>query len=193
MASAEALPQEVLEAVAQQIGERLSGASQQALSSGEGLEIAESFPIWAMGLAATVDPGVDLGRSAYPTGYWHHQIRHGARAIEFAKSRSTGPRAEDWRVEEIVTSPIAEKIDSAVRWLDDNVRDDGLVRLLVVPAYFIHALWIESPGGSRILLVDRPDSLSALAYNHLYPARDFFQLLARQQHVVGVPPEQANR
>ena len=193
MASAEALSADVLKVIADQIGERLTGHSQRALSSGQALEIAESFPIWMIGLSATADPAVSLQLSAEPTGYWHHQIHHNRQPVEFAKSRSTGPNAKDWRVEEIVTSQIAARVDAAIRWLDNNLHSEDVVRLLVIPAYFVQAFWIVEALGNRILLIDRPASLSMLEYERLYPEREFFKVLSQQPHVVGIPPEQPGR
>jgi hypothetical protein len=46
------------------------------------------------------------------------------------------------KVVEIAKSPIAEKIDEAVEWIDQNAKGDPLVRLLMIPSYFLTAFWL---------------------------------------------------
>lgn len=191
MASVQPLPAEVLDFVAKQIGTRLSERATRAIKSGEPIEIGESFPIWMVGVSSLNEESLE--ESAFHTGYWHHQIRHGDRVLEFAKSRPLGPSADDWRLEEVVESPIAERIDRAIQWIDDTVREDEPVRLLVIPAYFVHAFWIGRDWYTRILLIDRPESLSGLEHDRLYSWPEFQHILSGQPHVVGIPPQEPAR
>ena len=55
MATVLALPPEVLSEIAQQIGNKLSKLGQIALSSGQKLEIGESFPVWMLPLSFATD------------------------------------------------------------------------------------------------------------------------------------------
>jgi len=187
MASSATLPKDVVEQIASQIGERLTGAAQQALSQSKGLTVAEAFPVWTLGLDATASADGQLSSLASATGYWHHQIRHGDDAIEYAKSRPLGPSSADWRLEEIVTSPIAKGIDDALKWIEANVRGDGEVRLLVVPAYFVHALWLLIDASDSIVIADMPRNGYGLQYNRLYAASEFVKILANSKYVTGLP------
>jgi hypothetical protein len=191
MASVQQLPEKVLEAIAEQIGMRLSESAERAIASGEPLELGESFPIWMIGLSSLMEEAIEA--SAVHTGYWHHQIRHGQRVAEFAKSRPLGPGTADWRVEEVVESPIAEKVDRAIQWIDDTVHEDEPVRLLVIPAYFVHAFWIGRGWDSRLLLIDAPHSLGDLGHDRLYSWPEFRHILLQQPHVVGIPPQEPAR
>ena len=190
MAQVEQLPQDVLAEVARQIGARLTPTAQAAVGRGLALEIAESFPVYMLPLEATTWPAADLAALAVPTGLWHHQLRHGQDVQEFARSMPTGPRAEDWRVEEISASPIAQSIDGAAQWLDARVRSRATVRLLVVPAFQTHAFWLFEPDRSQIVVVDRPEAYAALEYRRVYPAADFIEILRRLPHSAGLPRRQ---
>jgi hypothetical protein len=187
MAQVEELPADVLAAIAAQIGARLSEPAKNAMSRGMPVEIAESFPVYMLPLDATTQADLDISALAVPTGLWHHQVRHGQAAQEFARSLPTGPRAEDWRLEEYSYSPIARSIDAAAQWLDANVTSDASVRLLIVPAYYMHAFWLFESTGSRIVVIDRPQIYGALEYQRLYPAPDFLALLRQLPHSAGMP------
>jgi hypothetical protein len=188
MATAPVLGSDTLSVIADQLANRLTEAGLQALNAGKPMEIGESFPIWMIGMTSTVNPEIAL-RAATPTGYWHHQIRHAGQATEFAKSRPLGPGPRDWMVEEIVTSRIAERVDSAITVLDREVPGDEQIRLLVFPAYFLHAFWIGSGPDSRLLLIDRPEYITDLEYGQVYGFNDFVQRLSRHPHIIGAPPE----
>jgi len=188
MATAPVLGTDTLSAIAEQLANRLTEAGQLALDAGKPMEIGESFPIWVIGLAPAADAGLAF-RSATATGYWHHQIRHAGEATEFAKSRPLGPGPRDWMVEEIVTSRIAERVDAAITVLDREVPGDEQVRMLVIPAYFVHAFWIGSGTKTRLLLIDKPEYLAGLEYGQVYNFDEFLQRLSQQPHVVGIPPE----
>lgn len=187
MAKAPVLESDTLSAIADQLADRLTEAGQHAVNTGKPMEIGESFPIWMLGVASTADPELAL-QSAIPTGYWHHQIRHGGEAKEFAKSRPLGPGPRDWKVEEIVTSPIAERVDAAITVVDREAAGDEQVRILVIPAYFVHAFWIGSGSDSRVLLIHRPESVTGLEYNQIYSFYEFLQRLSRESYVIGIPP-----
>lgn len=187
MATLSVLPKSVLEHIASQIGERLTNAAQHALSQNKGLALSESFPVWLLGLDATANSDAELSALARATGYWHHQIRHGGDAVEFAKSRPIGPNTADWQIEEIVTSPVAKRIDDALEWIEANVKGDGEVRLLVVPAFFIHALWLSVGASDAIVIADMPRADDGLQYERIYNANDFLRLLGSRKHVTGLP------
>ena len=71
--------------------------------------------------------------------------------------------------------------------VDQNVTGDPLVRLLVVPAYFLHTFWLEGDDGGKILVVHKPDQYTQLQYETLYTPREFLELLAQLPYVAGIP------
>jgi|HubBroStandDraft_2_1064218.scaffolds.fasta_scaffold741336_1 hypothetical protein len=189
MAHAPPIPADALAYLAQQLADRPSPRATQILAARQSVGIAESFPVFALGLDATSDPSRPLQDIATPTGMWHHQLRHGPLAHEFARSVVNGPSATDWKISEVVSSDSSEKIDDAIGWIDANVPGDPVARLLVAPAYYLTAFWLEDPNGSQIVVADRPEQYSMLEFHHLYTAQEFLQLLSEAPHARGVPEQ----
>jgi hypothetical protein len=189
MAHAPPIPADALAYLAQQLADRPSPRATQTLAARQSVGIAESCPVFALGLDATSDPSRPLQDIATPTGMWHHQLRHGPLAHEFARSVVNGPSATDWKISEVVSSDSSEKIDDAIGWIDANVPGDPVARLLVAPAYYLTAFWLEDPNGSQIVVADRPEQYSMLEFHHLYTAQEFLQLLSEAPHARGVPEQ----
>jgi hypothetical protein len=189
MAHAPPIPADALAYLAQQLADRPSPRATQTLAARQSVGIAESFPVFALGLDATSDPSRPLQDIATPTGMWHHQLRHGPLAHEFARSVVNGPSATDWKISEVVSSDSSEKIDDAIGWIDANVPGDPVARLLVAPAYYLTAFWLEDPNGSQIVVADRPEQYSMLEFHHLNTAQEFLQLLSEAPHARGVPEQ----
>ena len=72
-------------------------------------------------------------------------------------------------------------------WIDEKVYDDPLVRLLIVPAYYVHALWLKKDDRSQLLIVDKPQQYRRLEQNYLFSSKDFLQALASEPHASGSP------
>jgi hypothetical protein len=184
MAHTDAFPSDVLKSVAARIGPRLlmpPGAPPA--------QLRETFSVWALGLDATTRPGEPIAKLAKPTGRWHHQVSIGNQVRTFARSMPLGPTAADWTVSQITPdSPIAEAIDRAIDWVDKNVQGDPLVKLLIVPSYYLHAFWLKTDGADQILVVHKPDQYTRLKYESLYTPKEFLELLAREPHATGIPP-----
>ncbi len=183
MAHADPFPNDILKSVAEQIGPRLllpPGAPPA--------QLRETFSVWSLGLDATTRPKEPIAKLAQPTGRWHHQVSIGNRARAFARSMPLGPAAADWSVSQITPdSPIAEAIDKAIDWVDQNVPGDPLVKLLVVPAYYLHAFWLKTDDADQVLVVHKPDQYTRLKYETLYTPRKFLELLAQEPHASGIP------
>ena len=198
MAHAQPLPSAALEHIARQIGERLAAPLPTTVANvhpampapGAALSIAESFPIWSLGADAVRRYDEPFGLLARQTGVWHHQLRQGPGAAHIAKSVSKGPDPNDWHVVELAASPLGDKMEKAIEWIDGNVGGDPLARLLAAPAYFVTAFWLEEAGRDDIVVVDMPPSFTRLRYERIYPAREFLQLLSQEERVQGVPPQQ---
>src|SRR5438270_4194137 len=134
MAHSDPLPQSVLDILVIEIGRRiepvlnlpLQGVEPSLEWKSQPVQLAEHFAVWMIGLDNLSRVQKDIGELAVQTGLWHHQVRVGGKATVFARSRPLGP--SDWSIEDVTKSPIAEKIDSAVDWIDSNVPGDPLVR-----------------------------------------------------------------
>jgi hypothetical protein len=179
------LPADVLDTVAAQVGAE-AGRSLGAAILQKSMELTESFSVWSLGADAVAKVHADLAQLAHNTGRWHHQIKIDGKADSFARSMPLGPDAADWSVREVFASDVARKIDEGIEWIDRNVPGDPLVRLLVVPAYHLHAFWLTEGGVSQVLVVDMPPGFSKLQPGKLYTSKEFLEALAQEQHVIGI-------
>ena len=118
---------------------------------------------------------------------WHHQVVIDGVASAFARSAVSDLGPDDISVVEIYSSEIATKIASGLAWAEEN--SHALVRLLILPGYMVHALWLHDNADEAVLIVDRPDSFENLALMHAYPEREFFELLRRLPNIEGVTRE----
>jgi hypothetical protein len=189
MLHAEPVPNpEAMQHVADEIGKRLSrlgGTRDFAIS--QPLVLGETLPVWVLGPRALQRGAESLDRLAQPTGLWHHQIMTGERSVAFARSMPLGPAPADWKVQEATASPIAGAIAHAIRWTERNVDHDAIARLLILPAYYLHALWLIGSHQGHIVIADRPAAYEALRLEHLYTTAEFLAAVAEQQPASGVP------
>lgn len=192
MAHSDTLPIDTAKAIASQVGQRLASVATPARLAAPagppGPDLGETFSVWVLGLDAVTRSHEDISKLAVQTGRWHHQIRYGGRPQAFARSVPTGPKPDDWAVTQLFESRVAERIDEAVDWVDQNVQGDPLVRLLIMPAYYLHAFWLVEPDQSQLLVVDMPDGYTRLKYKTLYDPKIFLDHLAQEQHAQGIPP-----
>ena len=186
MAHADALPSDVIDIVAAQIGAEAGKSLGAAVLQKKAIELTESFSVWMLGADAVMKSDTDLSQLAEQTGRWHHQIKLDGKAESFARSMPLGPDATSWTLREHFESEIAKKIDDAIEWIDQNVKGDPVVRLLIVPAYHLHAFWLKEEQTSNILIVDMPQGLTKLQYGKLYTSKGFLEALAQEQHIIGV-------
>jgi hypothetical protein len=186
MAHAESLSDDVLNVVAEQIGAMLPGVYDKEQLSGAGVEIGETFEVWVLGLDAVTQPLNDLKLSAHPRGLWH-QVRLNGQPQIFARSILLGVRPSSWRVVEVFQSTLAEKIDEAITWVDLNVPDDLLTRLLVVPAYQVHAFWLlPDQGPGQVLVIDSSARLARLqSPKRLLSETEFLEALCSERPIIG--------
>jgi len=165
---------------------RRGGAAPAAPAPAAPRELTESFAVWLLKEEAVTNPKQVLTKAAHETGRWHHQVIHGGQPASFARSMPLGPAPENWRVNDFFESPIAVKIDQAITWIDQNVHDDPLVRLLIAPSYHLHAFWLSKVGVDSILIADMPPSFRALQYEKLYTSEEFLLALGNEQHIIGI-------
>jgi hypothetical protein len=186
MAHSDVLPDDVIDNLAAQIGSEAGRTLGAAILQRKTIEMTESFSIWALGADLVTKVDVDLSQLARQTGRWHHQIKVDGKAESFARSMPLGPSATDWSVRELFESEISQKIDDAIDWIDQNVQGDPLVRLLIIPAYHLHAFWLLDGTLSQVLVVDMPPSFTKLQYGRLYSSREFLETLSQEQHIIGL-------
>ncbi|HYK02251.1 MAG TPA: hypothetical protein VE974_10875 [Thermoanaerobaculia bacterium] len=185
------LPENTRATIARQLAERLTPAAQILAMDGGRMALAEDFPISTLQLESVRSSQDNLAHMLHRTEYWHHQVRHGEVAREFATSTPIGPLESDWRVEGVFTSDIASQLDSVILWVDEAVKDDGLAELLYAPAYGLVALWWRPEAGNdvAVVVVDMPEVFTHLAYRHVYSGREFLERLRQEPFIQGTPEE----
>lgn len=182
-------PAAALTSIARQIGERRAPANALAAAPGAPLQIAESFPVWMLGLDALQGPPGRLRTLAKETGTWHHQITQGNQAKEFARSvPGTAPTGADWRLVELGNSPTAGRIGETIDWIDQYAPANPLVQFLFIPAYYLIAFWLEQSDKDQIVVVDKPARFENIHYLEIYDYERFRSLLLEVPRPQGVPP-----
>lgn len=186
MAKLDPLPASVSRGVADQLGRMLSApasATRAALNLAQSTRqaLAESLAVCTLTAEQVGRHDLTADEVMRPTGAWHHQVRTGERATHMASSVPAGFAEEALEVSRWVASPIAGKIDDAIAWVDANYPDDdATVRLLVAPAYLLHALMIIRGRRCDVVLVDQPAGRTRLKYERRYTLKQFIAALSKE-------------
>jgi hypothetical protein len=174
-----------LDDVAQEVGKRLPRLLGSALPPTTAVTITASFAVWNLS-SDRVEAGVsdDLDALAARTGRVHHQIAVDGQPLLYARSVLD----HDTRtVEEVTVSPTAKRIDAAIDWIDANVPEDDLARLLEAPAYHLLAIWLVGDGGKgRVLVVEAASRLADLVGLQLRPESELLRRLRAIEPVGGI-------
>lgn len=165
--------------VAKQIAICATHAARAAQLSEIPVHLAEEFEVWKLPAKASARPTTRLAKMAKPTGYWQHLVRHGGAAREIASSireKATGK----WKVHSLGSSILAEKLGEAIKWLDDNEHSDDVVRILLVPTFGLHALWLFCEENDRVLLFDTMKPVQGLAFERIYSGAEFLDAIFKE-------------
>ncbi|WP_172652937.1 hypothetical protein [Rhodococcus opacus] len=180
------LPQidnETLEVIARQLG-IVMPVGRLNISEADNPELGESMPIWMLPRNA-IYADIPLADSV-PTGEWHHQIYKQNEPRLYAHSKPVGPRMNDWQVTMAGESDAALEIDHALTAAEGLKYASGEVRLLVIPALFINALWIAGDN-SVFVPASVPDAFHKILvpYDEL-DAEAFISALRQISHIDGI-------
>lgn len=176
-----------LDDVAQEVGKRLPQLLGSELPPTTAVTITASFPVWNLS-SDRVEKGAgisdDLDALATRTGRLHHQIAVDGQPLLYARSVLD----HDTRtVEEVTVSPTAKRIDAAIDWIDANVPEDDLARLLEARAYHLLAIWLVGDGGKgRVLVVEAANRLEDLVARQLHPESELLRRLRAVEPVAGI-------
>lgn len=191
MVHTDSIPSKALVSIADQIGRRLPSILDAETLTGVEIELAETFQLWVVGaesVTRTNKYAPDLNGLAHQTNRWHHQITFNGEAKAIARSYCD-EGLEDCRLSELFMSPLAAKIQKAASWIDHGETPwrDCLVRLLVAPAYRMHALWLydELKRASQILVIDYPEEFRTLRFEKPVNAGEFLTALSHAPHIIG--------
>jgi len=143
-------------------------------------ELTESLAVCFLENQQVQNPPSDLSVLTQATGVWHHQIRTAGVASHFARSQQSGFVPDGVDVQQLVESPLAERIDRVLTWADQHVSGQATIRLLVSPAYLLHALLVMRGAESTAILVDQPAEYTQLKPETEYPLVQFLALLRKE-------------
>jgi hypothetical protein len=154
------------------------------------LTLNENVDIWQLPANVVAESSNDLSFLAKPTGEWHLQVRSEDIPIAYARSSPIGFAPNDWLVDGVFQSDLAQKIDETMAWIDTNFEDENiLVRLLVVPAYLLHAFWLidqDEPSHQKVVIIDAPDEYMFHKPPEIYTPQQFLDTLRSVRHVEGI-------
>lgn len=198
MPHSDSLSDMLQDSLAEQIGQLL-GCLYDDRDPPPGLaELRETFDLWMLELdMLTYGAAQKLRLDALTRRLdrYHHQITISGNAVAFARSTVTTRQPARARLEELFVSPLAQKIDRAIDWIDEEATGEPLVRLLVVPAFYLHAMWLVYPDReSSVLVVDAaglpptafPAFLNGLRAEQLHGDDAFLRALAGTAPAIGV-------
>lgn len=120
------------------------------------------------------------------TGRWHSQVRIAGKAQVVARSIPLGGDPANWSVRQFLEGDLAREVDEAIEWIDSNVQNDPLVRILEVPAYYITALWLVYATEDKIVIARQPVGIQHLRRLTFYSSREFLSNLRKEQVVIGI-------
>src|SRR6266536_3793736 len=187
MAHTDKLEDSTLDAIAKQVGEFFPRLTTKVNLLIQPSEVGETFAIWLLRAEDTISrTTVKLAELAQNTGRWHSQVRIGGKAQVVARSIPLGGDPANWSVRQIFEGDLAQAIDEAISWVDANVQDDPLVRVLEVPAYHITALWLVYSTEDNVVIARQQDGLQYLRRLTLYSSRDFLVNLRKEQFIIGI-------
>lgn len=181
------IPDQALNVVANGVALRLPRVLGSRLLPTTTVAITSSFEVWGLSAKQISHSFSDnLDSLAAPTGRWHHQIALDGQPKLYARSLRA-PEAEGWTVAEVALSRTAQRLDAAIDWIDANVAEDDLARLLEAPAYHLLAIWLVGAGGQgRVLVVEAALRLANLVAPQPRPEWEVLRELREAKPVVGI-------
>ena len=189
MAHVQKLPDDALDTIAKQVGRlypSLDNNVTQRQSSGE---LTETFPVWFLSIEAINTGNDNLLELAQDTLRWHSQIWIDGKPEGVARAIAPSNDISDWTVRQILKGDFAKTIDDAVRWVDEKIETDPLVRILEIPAFFITALWLVDRQESSVVIAKLPQNLQSLSPLVQYSSQDFLEALRQEPHAIGIRPQ----
>lgn len=182
--------------VAKVATEAITGSGLASVAGGiarGSLELRESLQVWTLDRSAVMQIGLpSLSSAAYFTGRWHHQIGGPDGPVGAVQTEEVNDSPRSTCVFDIsFPARIAAAIDQIDRLPDST---NGIVRLLLVPAYAAVVLWLSAESGGREqVIIVQPGSLrgariagEAVTDAGIYDSLAFIRSLRESRAVVGL-------
>jgi hypothetical protein len=156
---------------------------------GRSISMGVSFEVYSLPLDrfARAADGATIADCLVKTGNWQHQILRQKRAQAIAFSSSRGDIRDTIRVAGLVVTPLAGKIDRAVKWIDLNRADDRIeIYFFIIPAFQIQAFLLSALENEEVFVVSNPAKVGSLKEEHLYKAELFRAALKEAKAIQGI-------
>lgn len=119
----------------------------------ETAQLTDTFEVWALG-AKVIDRAAKEGRSidsaATFTERFHHQVEAEGNPVGFIRSKLSGDRL---MVTEVHVSRLAQRIETALARTEFAAQNHVSVRLLAIPAYYLHAMMVKPEDSETNVLI----------------------------------------
>ncbi len=188
MAHFKKFPLEILDSVALKAASFLAITEKQndALG-GSPIGIGESIEIWGLSANSIINQINDLGSLAKKTGRWYHQIKNAEVVKGYMETQPLGPNPEDWEILGVFRSKVANYIEDAIHWIDENIEDDDTeVRILDLPSYDTFAFWLVGNKSQKIVVITAPDEYGFKLGSKIYSPKKFLDTLRSHRHIQGI-------
>ena len=179
MAHAKRLSPEAASRLISHLGDLLS-QPHVGVASNVHPQLGESFEIFELDpshIPAAASSGVGIETLLRKSSLWHHQIVLSDGTYRFARSREPHTTKEQWQVQGVFSSPLAQAVADAVKRIDrERPGADIETRLIFAPAYHLHAFLLKGPERSEVFVIDG-DFAPQLEAGRFYSERDFLTRL----------------
>jgi hypothetical protein len=153
------------------------------------LSLGISFEVYSLPLDGLTRAagGVTIADCLVKTGNWQHQILLRKRAKAVALSSSRRDIRDSTRIAGLVVTPLAAKIDRAIKWIDLNRPEDRTeVYFFIVPAFQIHAFLLGTLDNEDVFVVSNPAKVGSLKEEKLYKAEQFLAAVNGVNAITGI-------
>lgn len=151
--------------------------------------LGPSFEVYSLPLdgIARMTGDVAIADRLVKTGNWQHQILLRKRAKAVALSSSRRDIRDSIRIAGLVVTPLAAKIERAVKWIDLNRPEDRTeVYFFIIPAFQIQAFLLRAPDNEEVFVLLNPAKKGSMKENKLYTAGQFLAALKEATAVTGI-------
>ncbi len=191
MAHVQKLPDDALDAIAQQVGRLYPSLDSNVTQRQPSAELTETFPVWFLSADAINTDNDNLLELAQDTLRWHSQIWIDGKPAGVSRTIAPSDDISDWTVRQILKGDLAKAVDDAIHWVDAEVDTDPLVRILEIPTFFVTVLWLIDGQESSVVIAKLPEYLHSLSPLVQYSSQDFLRVLREESHAIGIRNERS--
>ena len=189
MAHVQKLPDDALNAIAEQVGRLYPSLDNNVTQGQPSAELTETFPVWFLSINAINTGNGNLLELAQDTLRWHSQIWIDGKPEAVVRTMASSDDISPWTVKQILKGDLAKTVDDAIHWIDAEVDTDPLVRILEIPTFFMTALWLIDGQESSVIIARHSGNLQGLSPLVQYSSQEFLRVLRREPHAIGIHNE----